>query len=56
MGLLDFSFGQTEDEIAADRAVADAEAAANAPAEKVYGEPDPVEPISTDMVSIEEFG
>ncbi|MBE6586616.1 MAG: lysine--tRNA ligase, partial [Ruminococcaceae bacterium] len=53
--LLDFSYGQTEEEIAADKAVADAEAAANAPVEKVYGEPDPVEPISTDMVTMDDF-
>ena len=44
------------EEIAADQAVADAEAAANAPVEKVYGEPDPVQPISEEMVSIDEFG
>lgn len=56
VGLLDFSYEQTAEEIAADQAVADAEAAANAPVEKVYGEPDPVEPISTDMVSIDDFG
>ena len=34
------------------------EAAANAPEEKkerVYGDPDPVEPISTDMVSMDDF-
>ena len=56
--LLDFSTPQTEEEIAADRAEAEAKAAAEAPAvvEKVYGEPDPVQPISTDMVSIDEFG
>ena len=56
VGLLDFSFEQTAEEIAADKAVADAEAAANTPVEKVYGEPDPVEPISTDMVSMDDFG
>ena len=56
--LLDFSYPQTEEELAQDKAAADALAAANAPAveEKVYGEPDPVEPISTDTVSIDEFG
>ncbi|MBQ3507958.1 MAG: lysine--tRNA ligase, partial [Clostridia bacterium] len=51
VGLLDFSYEQTAEEIAADQAVADAEAAANTPVEKVYGEPDPVQPISTDMVT-----
>ncbi len=57
VGLLDFSYGQTEEEAAADRAAAEAEAAANAPApERVYGDPDPVEPISTDMVSMDDFG
>ena len=56
VGLLDFSFAQTAEEQATDKAAADAEAAANAPVEKVYGEPDPVEPISTDMVTIDDFG
>ena len=56
VNLLDFSYAQTEAEIEADRATAEAEAAANAPApEKVYGDPDPVEPISTDMVSMDDF-
>ncbi len=55
--LLDFSFAQTEEEIAADTAAAEEIAAANAPApERVYGDPDPVEPISTDMVSMDDFG
>ncbi len=53
--LLDFSFGQTEEEAAADRAAAEAEAAANAPVEKVYGEPDPVAPISEASVSMADF-
>ena len=56
VGLLDFSYARTEAEMEADRAAAEAEAAANAPApEKVYGDPDPVEPISTDMVSMDDF-
>ncbi len=55
--LLDFSYPQTAEEEAADRAAAEAEAAANAPApERIYGDPDPVEPISTDMVSMDDFG
>ncbi len=57
VGLLDFSSAQTAEEIAADTAAAEAEAAANAPApERVYGDPDPVEPISTDMVTMDDFG
>ncbi len=54
--LLDFSYAQTEEEIATDTAAAEAEAAANAPApERVFGDPDPVEPISADMVSMDDF-
>ncbi len=54
--LLDFSYEQTAEELAADTAAAEAEAAANAPApERVFGDPDPVEPISTDMVSMDDF-
>ena len=56
IGLLDFSYAQTEAEAAADQAKADAEAAANAPEERVYGEPDPVAPISEQSVSIDDFG
>ncbi len=56
VGLLDFSHAQTAEELAADTAAAEAEAAANAPApERVYGDPDPVEPISTDMVTMDDF-
>ncbi|MBE6693532.1 MAG: lysine--tRNA ligase [Ruminococcaceae bacterium] len=54
VGLLDFSYARTDDEIAADEAAA--AAAAPVVEEKVYGEPDPVSPISTEEVSIDEFG
>ncbi len=55
--LLDFSHPQTAEEIAADNAAAEEIAAANAPApERVYGDPDPVAPISTDMVTMDDFG
>ncbi len=56
VGLLDFSYPQTEEEAAAERAAAEAEATANAPVERVYGDPDPVDPISTDMVTMDDFG
>ncbi len=56
VGLLDFSYAQTAEELAADTAAAEELAAANAPApERVYGDPDPVEPISTDMVTMDDF-
>ena len=55
VGLLDFSYPRTDAEIAADKAAADAEAAASAPVEKVYGEPDPVAPISETPVSMDDF-
>ncbi len=56
VNLLDFSYERTAEEVAADAAAAEAEAAANAPApERVYGEPDPVEPISADMVTMDDF-
>ncbi len=52
--LLDFSTAQTEEEKAIEaKALADA---APVVEEKVYGEPDPVEPIKTEMVSIDDFG
>ena len=52
--LLDFSTAQTEEEKAID-AKAEAEAAPVVE-EKTYGEPDPVEPIKTDLVTIDDFG
>lgn len=56
--LLDFSTPRTQEEEQADLAAAQAKAEAEAPVveEKVYGEPDPVTPLSTDLVSLEEFG
>ena len=52
--LLDFSTAQTDEEKAIDaKAVADANPVVE---EKVFGEPDPVEPIKTDLVSIDDFG
>ena len=47
----------TEEEAAADRAAAEQAAAAAEPekTEKVFGDPDPVEPVSTEQVSIDEF-
>ena len=54
VGLLDFSYGETDEEKALNAA---AEAAANPVVEeKVYGEPDPVEPISEERVSLDDFG
>ncbi|MBQ4091068.1 MAG: lysine--tRNA ligase [Clostridia bacterium] len=54
IGLLDFSYGETDEEKAVNAA---AEAALNpVQEEKVYGEPDPVEPIKTDLVTIDDFG
>lgn len=57
VGLLDFSTPRTEEEAAADRAAAEQAAAAAEPekTEKVFGDPDPVEPVSTEQVSIDEF-
>ena len=58
VGLLDFSTPQTDAEKNADKAAAEAAVAAeagDAEPEKVYGEPDPVEPVSTEEVSIDEF-
>ncbi len=52
--LLDFSTAQTEEEKAIEaKALADA---APVVEEKTYGEPDPVEPVKTEMVSIDDFG
>ena len=54
INLLDFSTAQTEEEKAIEaKAAADA---APVVEEKTYGEPDPVEPIKTEMVSIDDFG
>jgi lysyl-tRNA synthetase class 1 len=59
--LLDFSTPRTEAEAQADaQADADALAAASGEqtpvvAEKVYGDPDPVDPISTEEVSLDQF-
>ena len=52
--LLDFSTAQTEEE----KAIEAKAAADSAPVveEKTYGEPDPVEPIKTEMVTIDDFG
>ncbi len=57
VGLLDFSTPRTEEEAAADRAAAEQAAAAAEPekTEKVFGDPDPVEPVSAEQVSIDEF-
>ena len=57
VGLLDFSTPRTEEEAAADRAAAEQAAAAAEPEkiEKVFGDPDPVEPVSAEQVSIDEF-
>ena len=53
MGLLDFSYAETEDEKAANAA---AEAALNPVVEeKVYGEPDPVAPIKEEKVKMDDF-
>lgn len=55
VGLLDFSYDRTEEEAAADDAKTRALAEAQAPTEKVYGDPDPVAPISETPVSMDEF-
>ena len=51
VGLLDFSYAQTEQEIALDNA----DNVVETVEEKVYGEPDPVEPIKQELVSIDDF-
>ena len=54
VGLLDFSYAETDEEKAKNAA---AEAAANPVVEeKVYGEPDPVEPIKEEYATIDDFG
>jgi len=52
--LLDFSYAQTDDE----KAIDEKSAASDMPLveEKVYGEPDPVEPIKEEFVTIDDFG
>ena len=54
VGLLDFSYAETDEEKAANKA---AEEAANPMVEeKTYGEPDPVEPIKEEYATIDDFG
>lgn len=63
VSLLDFTTAQTAEEAAADKAAAEAAAAPSAEeqkaadlaASKLGGEPDPVAPISTEEVSIDDF-
>ena len=55
MHLLDFSHPQTEEELAIIKAEQEAEAAANAPKEKVYGEPDEVKPIVEPNINVDQF-
>ena len=52
VGLLDFSYAQTDAEIAIDNE-SNAEPVVE---EKVYGEPDPVQPIKEETVTIDDFG
>jgi len=53
VGLLDFSYGETDEEKAKN---AEIEAALNPVVEeKVYGEPDPVEPIKEEKVTMDDF-
>ena len=53
VGLLDFSYGETDEEKAKN---AEIEAALNPVVEeKVYGEPDPVEPIKEEKVKMDDF-
>ena len=47
--LLDFSYPQTEEELALIRAEQEAIEKANAPEEKVYGDPDPVQPVKEEI-------
>ena len=47
--LLDFSYPQTEEELALIKAEQEALEKANAPEEKVYGDPDPVEPVKEEI-------
>ena len=54
VGLLDFSYAETDEEKALNaKAQADANPVVE---EKVYGEPDPVEPINENRVSLDDFG
>ena len=54
VGLLDFSYAETDEEKAINKA---AEEAANPVVEeRVYGEPDPVEPIKEEYATIDDFG
>lgn len=55
MHLLDFSHPQTEEELAIIKAEQEAEAAANAPKERVYGEPDEVKPIVEPNINVDQF-
>ena len=55
MHLLDFSHPITEEELAIIKAEEEAIAAANAPEEKVYGEPDEVQPIVEPEISVDQF-
>ena len=52
VGLLDFSYAQTEQELAIENE-SNVEPVAE---EKVYGDPDPVEPIKEEFVAIDDFG
>ena len=52
--LLDFSYPQTDEEKAADEAAKAGPAEEEKP-ERVYGEPDPVEPITQPNISIDDF-
>lgn len=55
MHLLDFSHPQTEEELAIIKAEEEAAAAANAPEEKVYGEPDEVQPVVEPEITTDQF-
>lgn len=55
MHLLDFSHPQTEEELAIIKAEAEAEAAANAPKVREYGEPDEVKPIVEPNINVDQF-
>ena len=55
MHLLDFSHPQTEEELAIIKAEAEAEAAANAPKVRAYGEPDEVKPIVEPNINVDQF-
>ena len=55
MHLLDFSHPQTEEELAIIKAEQEAEAAANAPKVREYGEPDEVKPIVEPNINVDQF-